>query len=163
MKFKKFDKAKSRLDLLPEDAIEMVGYVLRHGALKYAPNNWRKCKDPARYVAPIIRHVLKHQKGLFHDKESGLLHLAHATCSALFALDLFIKSKYSKSTMERKQFSYFAIVKRRSVRARSGIVMRRARSYEPLWTYLTDNELDPLTHVIMTVPPTNKVGSTIRI
>lgn len=163
MKFRKNDKAKSRLDLLPEDATEMVGYVLRHGALKYAANNWRKCKDPQRYIRPILTHALKHLKGEFHDKESGLLHLAHAVCSGLFALDLFIKGVYSKKSMERKQFSYFALVKRASAKSRRGVVIKRARTYETLWSHLTENELDPLTHVIRTVTPADKVGSTVRI
>jgi hypothetical protein len=157
MVFKKNDKAKSRLDLLPPDAIEVVGYVLRHGSLKYAAWNWTKCKDPARYIAPILRHVLKHQKGQFHDKESGLLHLAHAVCSGLFALDLFMKRA------QDVKMNYFAIVKRRSPRARSGVVLKRARSYEPLWNHLTEQELDPLTYVIMTVRPADKVGTIVRI
>ncbi len=160
MNFTKYDDLKSRLDLLPSDALELVGFVSRHGALKYAPGNWRKCKDSGRYVAPMLRHIFKHLKGDYTDKESGLLHLAHAICSGLFALDLFVRECHNPK-MEKKQFSYFALVKRKT--KHRGVVQKRFRSYEKAWTYLTDEGLEPKDNLIMTVTPADKVGQSVRI
>lgn len=163
MKFTKHDHLKARLDLLPPDALELVGFVLRYGALfKYSPENWRKCKDPERYIAPMLRHVLKHMKGEYTDKESGLLHLAHAVTSGLFALDIFIKLGQSKSpSMERKQFNYFAIVERKS--KKRGVVKKRFRSYEAAWEWLTEHELEPSSNIIRTVKTSEKLGDIVII
>src|SRR5260221_3086833 len=87
-RFTKYDKNKSRLDLLPADALEFVGHVLRIGSYKYEAENWRLCKDPSRYVASTLRHVLSHMQGHFTDQDSGLPRLAHPLCSGVFALDL---------------------------------------------------------------------------
>lgn len=155
----KHDQFKSRLDLLPVDALELVGFVLRHGAKKYRANGWKDCEDPMRYVRPILSHTFQHLKGNITDKESGLLHLAHAVTSGLIALDLFIKLGQSQKSMERKQFSYFAIVTRKS--KKRGIVKKRFRSYEKAWEYLTDNELEPTQHSIQTVKPSDKPGTVV--
>ncbi len=159
MKFTKHDQLKSRLDLLPPDALELVGWVLRHGGMKYAPGNWRKCKDPAKYVAPILRHTFKHLAGDFTDLESGLPHLAHAICSGLFALDLYIKFKQGGKMNTR--FNYFALVERKS--KRRGIVIKRFRSYEAAWNYLTLHELEPANNIIKTVKLVDKVGQVVNL
>lgn len=157
----KYDNFKSRLDLLPVDALELVGFVLRHGAKKYRANGWKDCKDPMRYVRPILSHTFQHLKGNYTDKESGLLHLAHAVTSGLIALDLFLRLSNNTHEMERKQFSYFAIVTRKS--KKRGVVYKRFRSYEKAWEYLTDNELEPSQHIIQTVKTTDKVGSIVPV
>lgn len=155
-KFIKHDEFKSRLDLLPPDAIEFIGYVLRHGALTYAPGNWRKCKDPGRYVAATLRHIMKHMKGDFLDKDSHLPHLAHAVCSALFALDLILRGEQNTYDMG----NYFAIVKRRS--KTRGVVVKRFTSYSKAWEHMESHELDQAKHVIKTVTVQEKIGSSVR-
>lgn len=154
----KYDSFKSRLDLLPVDALELVGFVLRHGAKKYRANGWVDCKDPTRYVRPILSHTFQHLKGNYTDKESGLLHLAHAVTSGLIALDLFLRLGEGKN-MERKQFNYFAIVTRKS--KKRGVVKKRFRSYEKAWEYLISHELEPSQHVIQTVKPADTIGTVV--
>ncbi len=156
MKFTKHDQLKSRLDLLPPDAIELVGWVLRHGGIKYVPGNWRKCKDPERYVAASLRHIFKHLGGEFTDSDSGLPHLAHAICSGLFALDLHIKARHNK-----RLGNYFALITRKS--KHRGVVFRRFKTYEAAWAYLTKLELDPADNVIKTVPYNVKVGASTKL
>ena len=92
-KFRKNDQGKSRLDLLPPLAIELVGHVLAHGARKYSPGNWRLCKDPDRYIAAMLRHAMAELRGEDLDSESEMYHLAHAACCALFALEIKLISK----------------------------------------------------------------------
>lgn len=101
MKFKKNDSKKSRLDLLPPLAIELVGHVLALGARKYAPNNWRKCKDPERYIGAMLRHAMRELAGEDLDPESELYHLAHAACSALFALEIKILKNAKRKPRKR--------------------------------------------------------------
>lgn len=82
--FKKDDSEKLRLDLLPPEAIEALGRALTYGARKYGPDNWRKCKDPWRYTAALLRHIFSHMAGEKTDRESGLSHLDHAiACIAM--------------------------------------------------------------------------------
>lgn len=135
--------------------MEIVGFVARNGSLKYAEENWRKCPDHKRFVAALLRHAYKHLEGKSTDNASGLLHLAHAVCSGLFALDLFMKIGDPVS-MERKQFSYFAVIERKS--KKRGVVVKRFRSYDKAWDYLTSEGLDPANYPIKTVDPKDKVG-----
>jgi hypothetical protein len=95
-KFTKHDSDKSRLDLLPAEAIELVGFVLAHGARKYAPGNWKLCKDPNRYTGAMLRHAMRELAGEDLDPESGVYHLAHAACNALFALEIKLLQKKKK-------------------------------------------------------------------
>lgn len=92
----KHDAGKSRLDLLPFGALEVVGHVLRHGADTYGEDNWREVPGwRRRYFAAALRHLAAHAKGggLFAgglplDQASGLPHLAHAVASLLFVIEL---------------------------------------------------------------------------
>lgn len=158
-KFTKHDTMKSQLDLLPADALEFVGQVLRIGGIKYAPDNWRKCKDPSRFVGASLRHTLKHMKGEFLDKETGLPSLAHGICSALFALDLYLKDVQDRFTMG----NYFALVRKLGRAGKRGVVLRRFNSYSAAYAHMESEELDQNAHVIKTVTAKEKKGSTVRI
>jgi hypothetical protein len=161
MKFTKHDDNKSRLDLVPSKALEIVGFVAGKGAKKYAEENWRKCPNHKRYIAATLRHLYKHLDRKFTDRESGYLHLAHAACSALFALDLFVRVG-DHGSMERKQFSYFAVVEKRG--KHRAVVVKRFRSYDKAWTWLeVENLIASNKHYIRTVEPKDKVGQTVAI
>lgn len=60
--------------------------MLQHGAAKYGENNWQKVEPRSRYIAAALRHLNAHQQGERNDPETGLSHLAHATCCLLFLL-----------------------------------------------------------------------------
>lgn len=91
----KFDGDKARVDLLLDGcpkAIEAVSQVLTFGAKKYADHSWQGVdKGPSRYKAALLRHLLAHAAGERLDSESGLSHLAHAACNAMFILELELK------------------------------------------------------------------------
>jgi len=88
----KFDADKPRMELLIQGmprALEEVGRVLTFGAQKYAAHSWKHVEDNQnRYWAAKVRHELARAKGEQHDPETGLLHLAHEACNALFLLEL---------------------------------------------------------------------------
>ena len=81
----KDDKQKIRWELLPMDAIEQIAVIMTHGAIKYEDDNWKKV-EPERYVGALLRHLCAHLKGEVLDKDSGLLHLSHMCCNAVFLL-----------------------------------------------------------------------------
>lgn len=82
----KFDSEKTRLELLPSDAIVAVGQVLTHGAQKYCDHNWEHGMNWGRYVGALLRHVMLFMAGENIDPDSGLPIMAHAACDALFLL-----------------------------------------------------------------------------
>jgi hypothetical protein len=81
----KDDRGKARWDLLPLDAVEGIVDVLTYGASKYAPEGWRSVPDAGdRYLAALLRHLAAWRGGERLDQESGLPHLAHVACNAVF-------------------------------------------------------------------------------
>lgn len=84
---KKDDAGKVRLDLLPWKALYEVGKVLTFGATKYGANTWHTIPRPTeRYVAAMQRHFVSWRLGESLDRESGLPHISHVACCALFLL-----------------------------------------------------------------------------
>ena len=69
--------------------------VLKYGAAKYQPDNWTKVTPRERYLDAALRHLSAADSGIERDEESGLLHVAHATCSILMygALTLAERAK----------------------------------------------------------------------
>lgn len=86
--FLKFDTNKLRYDLVPPKTVEFLAKVLTYGAKKYKPNNWRKTKEPDRYIAATMRHIEAYRMGEKIDPESKLEHLAHALTNICFLLEL---------------------------------------------------------------------------
>ncbi len=86
---RKDDFGKTRWDLLPFAGLGQVAEVLTRGAVKYAPDNWRKVEGWRwRYFRAAIGHLTKWWLGEKLDPEWGLPHLAHAACCVLFLLEL---------------------------------------------------------------------------
>ncbi len=83
MNVQKADSGKSRLDLVVPAWLLEVGHVLSHGAIKYAANGWQHV-DAERYHAALLRHMLAYMAGEQLDPETGLHHMAHLACSAMF-------------------------------------------------------------------------------
>jgi hypothetical protein len=79
----KADAGKARFDLLPWEAVEEVAKVYTFGAIKYDDNNWRKGMRYGRVLAATMRHLVAFVKGENIDKETGLLHVAHAAFGCL--------------------------------------------------------------------------------
>ena len=94
---RKNDAGKARWDLVPWPALEQVVHVLTHAVTSgtYEADNWIRVPDARRrYWAALQRHLTHWHRGDHVDADSGLPHLAHAACCALFllALDMGIES-----------------------------------------------------------------------
>ena len=83
----KLDQGKLSYTLLPFKALTEVVKVLEFGKLKYAKDNWQKVPNAKeRYIDAAFRHLISYYEGETIDPESGLHHLAHATCCLLFVI-----------------------------------------------------------------------------
>lgn len=67
--------------------LRAVAAVLTYGAQKYAEDSWQTVPDgEKRYENAMDRHINEWKLGEEFDSESGLHHLAHIACNALFLL-----------------------------------------------------------------------------
>jgi hypothetical protein len=82
----RYNTGKPRWDLLPIDAVEQVVAVLTKGAEKYAERNWERGMKWSICQGSMMRHIVKSSKGERIDPETGLSHMAHVACNALFLL-----------------------------------------------------------------------------
>lgn len=82
----KDDQGKQPWHLLPWDAVDEVVKVMQYGAEKYDARNWEHGTRWSRYFSAAIRHLWKWWHGEDTDLESGLHHLAHASCCVLYLL-----------------------------------------------------------------------------
>jgi hypothetical protein len=89
---KKFDDNKLPLDLIDPDAIEGLATILQHGADKYGRHNWRIGLPFSRVVSALMRHLFAFMRGEDVDPESGLLHVDHILCNAMF-LSNFVRNR----------------------------------------------------------------------
>lgn len=91
----KLDEGKNRLGLVLGDfarALEQVGHVGSFGLKKYSASGWVSAPDGVcRYTDALYRHLNSEAQGQERDKDSGLLHAAHAAWNALARLDLMLR------------------------------------------------------------------------
>ena len=83
----KYDSGKPEYSLMPKGALHETVKVLTYGAKKYSPDNWKRVPElQKRYFDALQRHIYAYQSGENIDPESGLHHLAHASCCINFML-----------------------------------------------------------------------------
>ena len=85
----RYNEGKNRVDLVPSFAIEQMARVFTAGAKKYEPNNWRRGMKWSVPLSSCYRHILAYEKGEDFDKETGILHLAHAATNLAFILEYY--------------------------------------------------------------------------
>ena len=85
----KYDDGKLLMTLVQPSFVKGVAEVLTFGAKKYKPNSWQTVEDAKRrYEDALYRHWLAYLDGEQVDSESGLEHLKHLACNAMFLLHL---------------------------------------------------------------------------
>jgi len=82
----KFDVDKNPLELLPTEALKEIGLVLKYGAQKYDPWNWKKGMRWSRLAGAALRHLYAWLEREPSDPETNLSHLAHLGCCVLFLI-----------------------------------------------------------------------------
>lgn len=91
IKGQKNDSEKPRMDLVPAGAVLETAKVFTFGAKKYAPHNWRKGFEYGRLIAALERHIAAFKEGEDTDPESGLPHMAHASCCVMMLIEHQLK------------------------------------------------------------------------
>ncbi len=82
----RYDEGKTRVDLIPADALLEVGKVYLMGSSKYAERNWERGMKYSKVLGPMLRHLYKWMMGADRDEESKELHLSHVAFGALALL-----------------------------------------------------------------------------
>ena len=83
----KKDAGKPRMELLDPLALTQLAEVLTFGAQKYEADGWRKGIEWSRTVGALLRHTTKFMSGETYDEETGLHHMAHVMCNAMFLVN----------------------------------------------------------------------------
>lgn len=91
----KLDAGKNRLSLVlggfPR-ALQAVGRVGTYGANKYTDNGWMSVeRGVERYSDALLRHYFSEAAGERCDKDTDMLHAAHAAWNALARLELMLR------------------------------------------------------------------------
>lgn len=80
----RYNTGKPQYRLLSLEAFEPCVRVLEFGANKYAPNNWKKGFNLSTVLNSMMRHLSAILEGEENDPESGLPHIGHLQCNAMF-------------------------------------------------------------------------------
>jgi|TARA_R110000868_G_scaffold178785_5_gene418634 hypothetical protein len=82
----KFDREKTRYDLLPPELLEGTAQILTFGANKYGDRNWELGMSWGRPFGALMRHMWAWWRGEANDPETGKSHLWHASCCIAFLM-----------------------------------------------------------------------------
>lgn len=85
---KKDTTGKLPFHLLSGPALEEIAKVLAYGmeSGRYAERNWEEGLSYEDVFQALQRHAWKWQSGHTHDDESGLNHMGHVACLAMFLI-----------------------------------------------------------------------------
>ena len=77
---------KAKLSLVDLSCMEPAAHVLENSlnSGKYGRNDWQKGFPISSIIDSLLRHIGRLQKGEWIDKDSGLPHVGHIQCNALF-------------------------------------------------------------------------------
>lgn len=88
----RYNQGKLRWSMLDFEALEDVVRVLEFGASKYERGNWRLGLKHTEIIDSLMRHLHEIMIGNDTDNETGLPHIAHIMCNAMF-LSYMMKHK----------------------------------------------------------------------
>lgn len=98
----RFNTGKPQWSLVDFPSLEPMVKVLEFGAQKYAPFNWQKGFDQRILMESLLRHAFAYLNGEETDPESGLSHIGHIQCNAMF-LEYNSKHHPELDTRNKKQ------------------------------------------------------------
>lgn len=80
----RYNEGKPRWSLVHFESLVPMIRVLEFGALKYGRENWKKGLDTKEILESMQRHLAALLDGEEFDPESGLSHMGHIQCNAMF-------------------------------------------------------------------------------
>lgn len=81
---KRYNSGKLEWALVHFGSLAFMVRVLMFGAKKYAPDNWKRGMNKKRILESLLRHLTAMLDGEEYDSESGLPHIGHVMCNAMF-------------------------------------------------------------------------------
>lgn len=90
------DPRKLPIWLVPRALIDGAARALQHGAVRYAPNNWRKGMNYSEVYSALQRHLLAWNEDEDIDPDSGLNHLDHAAACLGFLSEYVARPEYAR-------------------------------------------------------------------
>ena len=91
----RYNVNKTQWSLVDYEALESMVKVLEFGADKYDRDNWKIGMPVTSVCDSMLRHIYAFMNGEDNDPESGISHIGHIMCNAMFL------SNYMK---HRKEF-----------------------------------------------------------
>lgn len=91
-KANRYNQEKLQWSLVDFNSFEDMVKVLEFGANKYDAFNWTKGLTTQSICESMLRHTFAFMSGEDKDKESGLSHVGHIQCNAMF-LAYMLKNK----------------------------------------------------------------------
>lgn len=88
----RYNENKRKWSMVDFESLEGMVKVLENGALKYNRDNWKKGMPVTEVIESLLRHTFTLLKGEENDKESGLSHISHIQCNAMF-IDYILRNK----------------------------------------------------------------------
>jgi hypothetical protein len=92
----RYNDNKPMMSLITPEFLEELAKVLTMGAVKYHKHNWLKGLSYEETYDSLLRHANAWLSGEMLDKESGLHHMAHVACNAMFLLTYDARNTYQK-------------------------------------------------------------------
>jgi hypothetical protein len=94
----RYNDGKLKWSYVHFQSMEPMVRVLMFGAQKYEPHNWQKGLNKVEILESMQRHLAKMMDGEENDPESGLSHIGHIMCNAMFwsYMDLRDKGKINE-------------------------------------------------------------------
>ncbi len=80
----RFNEGKPQWSYVHFKSLEPMVRVLEFGAKKYAPKNWMKPMDTMKILESMQRHLAALFDGEEVDSETGISHIGHIQCNAMF-------------------------------------------------------------------------------
>jgi hypothetical protein len=80
----RYNQGKLQWSLVDFKSLEGLVRVLEMGAKKYDKHNWKKGMPVTQVSESLMRHLFAFLNGENTDPESGLSHISHVICNAMF-------------------------------------------------------------------------------
>lgn len=152
------DKDKSRVDLIPADALLELGELYRLGAAKYNAHNWERGMAYSRMYGSMVRHMLKFWGGEEIDPD-GFHHLTAVAFGALGLLHYELDPESYKEfddrwfgphqqpmeepdrrSPDRRKVDWDIDIPERRTGSERRVTNYTADAKEPIWARRTGNE-----------------------
>lgn len=95
----RYNKGKKEWSLVDFKSLEPLVEVLSFGAEKYDKHNWKKGLPVTEIMESMMRHTFALNSGEDLDPESGLPHIGHIMCNAMF-ISHFLETKWDDREKE---------------------------------------------------------------